>query len=106
MADSKTIVVKSHKDIEALVEGWGGFRLYESFMDIDGVCTLGGMLTGDRKSLKEPHEPSGQIYRFLHEDYTELGTHRYALVTENGEAPKDQTTLDAEKKGAEDMPDY
>jgi hypothetical protein len=81
MAESKPIVVNSHKDIEALVERWGGFGLLETFHSRDGAC----FINDDRPNLQTPWPKTGQIYRTLHEDYTELGNHRYALVTEDGE---------------------
>ena len=80
MAEQQTAGISSHRDIEALVEGWDGFSLGITFCDRDGLCMLGGTVK-DRKSLKEPHESSGQIYRFLKGDYID-DSHRYALVTE------------------------
>jgi len=84
MAEQRTAGISSHRDVEALVEGWDGFTLGKDFSSKSGLCTMGGKSTGDRKSLEEPHELSGQIYRFLKGDYTE-DSHRYALVTEEGE---------------------
>ena len=84
MAEQQTAEITSHRDIEALVEGWDGFSLGESFSAESGLCTMGGVDMRGRKSLSEPHEPSRQIYRFLKGDYVE-DSHRYALVTEEGE---------------------
>ena len=84
MAEQQTAEITSHSDIGALVEGWDGFSLGESFSAESGLCTMGGVDMRGRKSLSEPHEPSRQIYRFLKGDYVE-DSHRYALVTEEGE---------------------
>ena len=83
MVESKKVVVNSHKDIETLVEGWEGFTLDITFCDMAGFCMSVGTVK-DRRSLEEPHEPSGQIYRFLKGDYEE-DSHRYGLVTGKGE---------------------
>lgn len=80
MAEQQTAGISSHRDIEVLVEGWDGFSLYENFMGEDGSCsTMGG-----RPDLRTPWPKTGEIYRFLTGDYSE-DSHRYALVTEEGE---------------------
>ena len=80
MAKQQTAEINSHRDIEALVEGWDGFSLYENFMGKDGGCST----TGGRPDLRTPWPKTGEIYRFLKGDYSEE-VHRYALVTEEGE---------------------
>ncbi len=74
--------IESHKDIEELVKNWQGFSLYRSFMDEKGMCSAEG---DGRTSLDIPWPSTGQIYRFLGEDHTKIGSHRYGLVNEKGQ---------------------
>lgn len=58
--------VRSHKDIEKIVNSWEGFSLYSGFRDENGTCDSNPANgTQNRKSLDEPHYASGQIYRTL-----------------------------------------
>ena len=71
----------NHKDIEKIVNELPGFRMGDSFSDEVGGCWMGGGNTTDRKSLREPHAQSGQIYRFIYNK--ELNT--IGLVTVEGD---------------------
>ena len=58
-----------HKDIEKILSKEGEFRLYDNFMDENGLCMMGGSEYNGRKSLQEPHEASNQIYRGIFDRY-------------------------------------
>ena len=80
---NSTLRVKSHKDIEVLVESWDGFSLDENFRDETGSC----FINDERPNMQTPWPKTKQVYRFImgKENGNERRNHRYALVAENGE---------------------
>ena len=54
----------SHTDIEAILHR-SRYTLGDTFNDEKGSCSAGMGATEGRNSVHEPHEPSGQIYRFI-----------------------------------------
>lgn len=75
--------VTTDKDVEKIINGLEGFSLYDSFMDLEGHCDIGMSNTQDRKSLEEPHEESGQIYRLI--SYPGQDFHDFGYVSHKGD---------------------